>query len=344
MGMDLRSHFRDLNGARVSCQGLCVSGIACRTVDGPDGTGNDAAAGTGDLSVTVDELRLQGVRIEAPWPPAGARAIVHSTAAAAPAHGTPVVAGTAHMAAWDLMPLDGLAGALRIAVTDAAWLFDADVRVPIEAGRIDFNHATVSHVGPDSSMGLSRMGIYVDAPNGRQYLALLAAGHVDGARFEHRGALLASRVTDRGALALVPLLRAFLSGARPVQPAAGAEALLARTRLDARLRLADGRIGRDGAGLALTGAAAGRNQVELMSTPEAGLLLRWPELSAEHARWPLSAHGGRDAGCCTAASLQGSLSVELRRHAGGRRGVTLQAPELVLRQFSLHRPQAGAGT
>ena len=37
-----------------------------------------------------------------------------------------------------------------------------------------FNRVTVEHVGPDSSMGLSPMGLYVDAPNGRNYLYLLA--------------------------------------------------------------------------------------------------------------------------------------------------------------------------
>jgi hypothetical protein len=286
--------------------------------------------------MTADELRLQGVTLDLQWP-----------AAVADPAGAPLATQAAD--AWALAPLHALAGELRIHVTDAAWLLDADVRLPIDAGVIDFNRATVSHVGPDSSMGLSRMGVYVDAPNGRQYLAMLSATHLDGARFEHRGALLGSLVTDRGAMALAPLLLAVLGGARPFTPAADAQVLLRRTRLDGRLRLGDGPLGRDGAGLVLTGAATGRNRLELVSAEGATtLLLRWPELSAERLRWPLampppasSPGSGHGSGSCTADSLSGSLSIELAPLPRGGLRAVLRATELLLRKLRVHQPAEG---
>ena len=72
-------------------------------------------------------------------------------------------------------------GALNAEITDAHLLFDAQVRVPIARGVVDFNRATVEHVGPDSRMGVSRMGIYVDAPNGRSYLYQFPSAPVAGA-------------------------------------------------------------------------------------------------------------------------------------------------------------------
>jgi hypothetical protein len=264
--------------------------------------------------LALDELRLQALIIELPLPP-------------------PPTADAAGAAAWDLAPVAGLGGELRIEVTDAAWLFDADVRVPIEAGSIDFDRATVSHIGPDSSMGLSRLGLYVDAPNGRQYLAMLAAPALDGLRFERRGALT-----------LAPLLQALLGGIRPLVPAAGAQALLQRTRVGGTLRLADGPMGdrgRAGPALSLTGAAAGHNQVELASpTGGGGLLLRWPRLSAEGLRWPLPGPTG-DAGCVSADALSGSLSIEVAAAPGGRMRAVLRAPELLLRRLRLPAVSTG---
>ena len=263
--------------------------------------------------MTVNELRLQGLVAE--WPLAA-----HDGDAVR----LPVAGDPAHP--WALGPLANLAGELRVHVTDAAWVLDAEVRLPIQAGGIDFNRATVSHVGPDSSMGLSRMGLYVDAPNGRQYLAMLDGSPREGMRFEHRGALLGSLVTDRGALLLAPLLQALLAGTRPFTPAAGAHALLRRTRIEGQLRLGDGPLGQPGLGLALTGAAAGRNQLTLASTAGSGLLLRWPELAAAGLRWPLPGIGA-----ASAESLAGNLSIEVKAGPAGRLRVALKAHELLLR-------------
>jgi hypothetical protein len=264
--------------------------------------------------MTVNELRLQGLVAE--WP----LAAPHDDDAVR----LPVAGDPAH--AWALGPLAHLAGELRVHVTDAAWVLDAEVRLPIQAGGIDFNRATVAHVGPDSSMGLSRMGLYVDAPHGRQYLAMLDGTPREGMRFEHRGALLGSLVTDRGALLLAPLLQALLAGTRPFTPAAGAHALLRRTRIEGQLRLGDGPLGQPGLGLVLTGAAAGRNQLTLASTAGGGLLLRWPELSAAGLRWPLPGSGA-----ASAESLAGNLSVEVKAGPAGRLRVALKAHELLLR-------------
>ena len=288
-----------------------------------------ATPGARAPAVAADELRLQRLTLLSRWP-----APVAGVASA------PLPAQAAE--AWALAPLSALAGELRIHVTDAAWLLDADLRLPIEAGLMDFNRATVSHVGPDSSMGLSRMGVYVDAPNGRQYLAMLSTTHLDGARFEHRGAMLGSLVTDRGALALAPLLQAVLGGARPFTPAADAQALLRRTRIDGRLGLGDGPLGHEGARLVLTGAAAGRNRVELASTAGSGaLLLRWPELSAERLQWPLpGSRSGRGSGSCTADSVSGSLSIELAPLPRGGLRAVLRVSELLLRQLRVQPADA----
>jgi hypothetical protein len=275
--------------------------------------------------MTVDELRLQGLVAE--WP----LDAPHGAGGTRP----PVPGDPAH--AWALGPLANMAGELRVHVTDAAWVLDAEVRLPIQAGGIDFNHATVSHVGPDSSMGLSRMGVYVDAPNGRQYLAMLDGTPREGMRFEHRGALLGSLVTDRGALLLAPLLQSLLAGARPFTPAAGAQALLRRTRIEGQLRLGDGPLGQPGLGLVLTGATVGRNQLTLASTAGGGLLLRWPELSAARLQWPLPG-----VGAASAESLAGNLSLEVRAGPAGRLHAALKAHELLLRGVRVEPARAAS--
>ncbi|QJW83340.1 hypothetical protein HK414_01260 [Ramlibacter terrae] len=93
-------------------------------------------------------------------------------------------------AAWSLAPLAAAEGTLRAKILDAHLIFDADVTVPIRQGRIDFKDATVEHVGPDSRMGASRLGLYVDAPNGRSYLYQFPTSLVPGVEYEKRGALL----------------------------------------------------------------------------------------------------------------------------------------------------------
>lgn len=195
----------------------------------------------------VDELTLEDGRLVLDGPPSA----------------LPLAAAARQ--GWRLDALGMLNGTLHGYITDAAWIVDADVRVPIAGGSVDFNRVEVAHVGPDSSMGVSHMGLYVDAPNGRQYLFLFAGSHVPGVRFERRG-LLGARVADRGALDLRAFLEGVLRhlGGAPLGRAphqVGAQ--LDRTRLSGELQLGDGALGAERAHLVLDGRAEGRNTVKL---------------------------------------------------------------------------------
>jgi hypothetical protein len=316
--MDLTKVLQQLIGSTLRVQNVAAEGLA---VDAP-------AAGDAAINLGVAELRLSGVQAGGPLP--GRRSTGDPTAA-----GRAVAQARAPASGWALAPVEGLTGDLDIDVADAAWVLDADVRLPIESGRIDFNRATVSHFGPDSSLGLSRLGLYVDAPNGRQYLAMLAGSALEGMRFERRGALLGSGVTDRGLLALAPLLQAVIGGARTFRPAAGAWALLERIRLGGQLHLADGPLGRPERGLVLTGAAAGRNQLTLSGGAGGRLVLQWSALAASRLRW--SGRGGAwgKAWTASAESIEGHLELALTRAVGGTLNWALQAAELRLRECRL---------
>jgi hypothetical protein len=187
--------------------------------------------------------------------------------------------------AWRLDPLASLDGTLHAAITDAAWIFDADVTIPIAHGRIDFDRVTVEHVGPDSSMGISPQGVYVDAPNGRKYLFLLEATDVPGATFERRGIGLTSWSDERGSIDLQPLLECVLSGRALFTPASGARDMISRTRVRGELRLGDGTIGRERTRVVLAGRERGSNRVELSSASSGGgIVLRVPALQIEALR------------------------------------------------------------
>ncbi len=188
---------------------------------------------------------------------------------------------------WSLGPLAAAEGVVQAEIVDATLLFDADVKVPIRQGQVDFNEATVAHVGPDSRMGVSRMGIYVDAPNGRSYLYQFAATPVAGVEFEKRSALPGPWGTKRGHLWLQPFLEAVL-GQPPRGPGAGiteqARQLLARTAVSGHVQLGDGWIAAPGVQAELTGRAAGHNVARLNSKSVGrGLDLSVASLSARDA-------------------------------------------------------------
>lgn len=169
---------------------------------------------------------------------------------------------------WCLAPLAAAEGTLRAQIVDAHLLFDADVTVPIRNGQVEFRDATVEHVGPDSRMGVSRLGIYVDAPNGRSYLYQFSSAPMDGVEYERRGALLAAWVTDRGRLRLQPFGESLLR--QPgTAPAMGvtqqARQLFDRTSLAGFLQPGDGRVAMPGVEAELAGAADRRNLVRLHS-------------------------------------------------------------------------------
>lgn len=170
--------------------------------------------------------------------------------------------------AWKLGPLGEADGTIRAQITDAHLLFDADVTVPVRHGLIDFNDATVEHVGPDSRMGVSRMGLYVDAPNGRSYLYQFQSAPLAGVEFERRGALLSPWVSERGKLQLQAFAESMLR-----QGVAGlgqglteqARVLMGRTALSGELRLGDGLFAMPGLQVRLQGHEEGRNAIALRS-------------------------------------------------------------------------------
>jgi hypothetical protein len=307
-----------LEAARLSAAGLRLSaGGAAVSVEQAELTGVVATlaapAGT--------QARLERVSIEAV-----ALQGLHVTLPAAALRGTGAAAGMA----WRLDALGGLQGVLNALITDAAWVLDADVRIPIDDGRLDFNHVTVEHLGPDSSMGVSHMGVYVDAPNGRSYLYMFSGPQVPGISFERRGALFGSRVTDRGSLDVRAFAECTLrhAGSPPVGWAPHqTAATLDRTRLDGRLQLGDGALGTAQHHLLLDGRAQGRNRIELSAAVVSHeLMLRWLDLSARETRFELQGRAGQT----------GPVTATLRLQA---RGLGLQprsqAPEVSLDVESL---------
>ena len=260
--------------------------------------------------VTVDELRVKGASF-AP------EAVARRADGAAPRR-------------WRLEPLDALDGTLRAEIVDAAWIFDADVAIPISGGRIDFNRATVEHVGPDSSMGVSPKGVYVDAPNGRTYLFLFSSANQPGARYERRGgALLPSRFGDRGSIDLRPMLEALLLAAAPIGAlAAGIREIVARTRVRGDFRLGDGVIGDERRRVVLAGRDSGKNLVALAAAPTGGgIVLRVPELSASELHW-------ESTGAIVSAGAVAAMASVQVDNTGAAPAVSLSIAELTVQKIS----------
>ena len=229
------------------------------------------------------EAELSGVRLQGPltMPPQlrAAWQALRSTDASA----TPSTAAEA----WCLGPLDAADGTIRGEITDAHLLFDADVTVPIRQGHIDFNDATVEHVGPDSRMGVSRLGLYVDAPNGRSYLYQFASAPLAGVEFERRGALLNPWVSERGKLHLKTFAETMLrqsAGGQGQGLTEQARLLLGRTALSGEVQLSDGLFAVPGLHVRLEGRAEGRNAVAMHSEALGeGLTVEMAALSASKA-------------------------------------------------------------
>ena len=170
--------------------------------------------------------------------------------------------------AWSFGPLASADGAIRAQIVDAHMLFDADVTIPIRQGVIDFDDASVEHVGPDSRMGVSRMGLYVDAPNGRNYVYQFSSAPVGGVEYEERGALLGTRVSDRGKLHLQGFLESLLRQPWTGQSlglTAQARQMFDRTALSGEVLLGDGTFAAPGVQAELVGRAEGRNAVRVHS-------------------------------------------------------------------------------
>lgn len=243
-------------------------------------------------------------------------------------------AGPSASGTWSLAPLASADGTIRAEIVDAHLVFDADVTVPVRQGQIHFNEATVEHVGPDSRMGVSRMGLYVDAPNGRSYLYQFSAAPIAGVQFEQRGALL-GRVTDRGSLRLQEFAEGILlqgpSGAGQGFTAQTRQ-LLDRTALSGELRLGDGKVSAPGAHAELVGRAQGHNAIRLHSEAVGrGIHAEIRLLSVRDA--VLHAHGLQAACGDVAGSVGLRLLVE-----GGQLRFALDAAQLKLSGLQLRRP------
>lgn len=284
-GVELRTPALALRAAQVLLRGLSVE---------PAPPGDAAALPLRALS--LDALEVQDAQVELTQAP------------------SPAAAGA--QAGWRLDALAGLDGRLQMHIDDAAWIVDAEVGVAIQGGRIDFNRMSVEHIGPDSPMGVSHMGIYADSPTGRDYLYQFALPHVPGVRFEQRGSLFGARVTDRGSLELQPFVESLLHNAgcgtpqgRPGRHAAPA---LQRTRLNGEVSLGDGVMGTRAQHVELAGRAQGRNRVGISAASMGRqIVLRLPDLLASRALFSL---GGLPGG---SGAIAGTVSVTLSAPGNG---------------------------
>jgi hypothetical protein len=218
-------------------------------------------------------------------------------------------------------------------------LFDAEVTVPIRHGQIDFNDATVEHVGPDSRMGVSRLGLYVDAPNGRSYLYQFASAPLMGVEFERRGALLSPWVSERGKLQLQTFAEALLrqaGGGQGQGLTQQARLLLERTALSGEVQLGDGLFAVPGAQARTEGSGDGLNAIGLHSEAVgSGLTFEMASLSARDAMARLA---GIDLRC---DKITARLKLQL--FAGDpqvRFVLELQDGKALGPRIDLHRPES----
>jgi hypothetical protein len=241
------------------------------------------------VSVEAAEAELSELKVRGPmtFPPEPRRRLRASDVKGRPAPAGANAAGQAAAGAWCLGPLATAEGTLRAEIVDAHLLFDADVTVPIRHGQIDFNETTVEHVGPDSSMGVSRLGLYVDAPNGRSYVYQFSSVPVAGVEFEQRSVSLGSWVTDRGKLRLQPFGEGLLlqgAGGPGLGFTEQARLLFDRTAVSGDVQLSDGKFTAPGVEADLTGSADGRNAIRLKSGAVGrGLTLEMASLSVQNA-------------------------------------------------------------
>jgi len=327
---------REPAGNRIALEGLTwgprADGLVECGVRQLEGTALHLAAGA--IVLEVDRLALHEltaqVRFGQGAPQLSGLAAARAELAGVKLQGPLVLPRQAEAAlhgAWTLTPLADAEGMLHAQIVDAHLLFDADVTVPIRQGQVEFNAAKVEHVGPDSRMGVSRMGVYVDAPNGRSYLYQFTSAPVAGIEFERRGALPGPWVSDRGRLRLQEVLEGLLR-----QPLAApghgitdqARLLFDRTALSGHVQMGDGKLAAPGVQAVLTGRSQGRNLVRLRSQAVGrGLGV---EIAALAVRDALLQAGGLRLACSEAT---GTLKLETVIEGAQARFV-FEAPSLKL--------------
>lgn len=300
------------------------------------------------LRLRVEGCELHDARLRWQPSPEGHAALVQLSAAQLRLTGVELQAELSPSLAFPetaelhLHALRGLHGTLQAFVTDAAWILDAHIHLPVRGGFIDFDEVRVEHLGPDSAMGVSAGGLYIDAPRlARRYLYVFTGALPQGVEPEQRDGRPGRRPHQRGRLGLHELLddvvRARATPGQWANPQT--ESALARSRVGGELQLGDGVLGIDGCRLHLAGHALGANRVSVSAAALAGdLVLRWPQLVAEGAAVSL---GGLQGGC---GRLDGHLELQLsrwwptQRQAGLRPVVSLRMESLTLRELSLGQP------
>ena len=265
----------------------------------------DVHLNAGLAEIIVARLTLRHARLMLASPPStGSLEVQGLHADEVDLEGVEVTPGAAHASlpfagGWRFDALGTLHGLLEAYIRDAAWVVDAHIRLPVAQGRVDFNTVVVAHVGPNSSMGVGRRGVYMESPGGlRTELFVFDAPQVPGASYEQRGGLGGARVTDRGRLDLPVVLEGLLSVPEPPPLAhlAGPDVgrMLDRTKLSGELRLGDGSLGTACHHLLLAGHAQGKNCM-VLSAAVLGqrLVVRMPDLHAAGAVFQCLGQPGR---------------------------------------------------
>lgn len=320
LGLTLASTGQD-SGSRISLQGLTLGSRDDGALEVRVARFEAAALriASGPLVLEVGQLALHElmalVRIEEGRPRLFSLQAASAELSGVKSHGPLILPAHAKddpHDAWMLGPLAAANGTIRAEIVDAHLLFDADVTVPIREGQVDFKDATVEHVGPDSRMGASRLGLYVDAPNGRSYLYQFSSAPVAGVEYERRGAVLGPWVTDRGKLHLQPfgewlLRQPWSEGAMGITEQA--RLLFDRTAVSGELRLGDGKLAAPGVQAEMAGRAEGRNVVRVHSEAVGrGLHVDMDSLAVRNAVW--GSKGARMEGDEIAGSLKLRFGVE----------------------------------
>lgn len=244
-----------------------------------------------------------------------------------------------------LEPIGGMQGLLRVYIRDATWVIDAEITMPIAAGRIDFNRVVVEHVGPNSAMGLAPGGVYVEAPSlDRTELIRLAASPVPGARYETRGAF--GHVSDRGSLDLQGFVQALLASpaGQPLARLGGrdVEAMLDRTKLNGELQLGDGALGTPTAFLVLADRALSHNRLSLSGAVAGQRVIgRLPDLAASRATFELLGRQG------TTGPVTASIEFHVTGLSGAAPSMMLMAHRMTVQRLVVGpdplSPPAGRG-
>jgi hypothetical protein len=110
--------------------------------------------------------------------------------------------------------------------------------------------------------------------------------------------------------------------------ATGAGDMIARTRINAELRLGDGVMGNDQDRVVLTGREQGKNRIELSSASSGpGILLRMPELRAAES------HSEQFGTVISTGAMSAMLSVHLKNFAAAL-PASVSITELTLRDIA----------